>query len=343
MRDHYNIILFDSSYFLFRNQSVRRGDLSAPKLAGSFIQSIVKLVRESHITFDVGFLAFDNRPYHRTNILEGKYKDSREDFSQEDIDNINQEIDQAEGDEKVKLENYRDHMIRNINKLKVRTEAINILRNLGEFGLTVLRYPGYEADDLARIIVDLYGSKYSILLFSIDSDWAGLVSDNVDYLRVRHKGVKDFYNIQTQKGFDSYISMVEDGLEDMGLAWYLEVMEAMGIGHNDMRKCWDPNIPITLGEIMAHWDNLDALMDSHGFDVDTFRLQLSTFDIKSFPDYAEVSNDILNLQYNLVDPSQVKSKFNSKFIFELVTGINYNYYRKLYESIRNYSLLQLRR
>ena len=58
MKSHYNIILFDGSFFLYRNQAVYR-DATPSKLAASFIQSVVKLVRESNITFDVGFLAFD--------------------------------------------------------------------------------------------------------------------------------------------------------------------------------------------------------------------------------------------------------------------------------------------
>lgn len=339
MRSHYNIILFDGSYFLFRNQSIGHGCMNESKLAGSFMQSVIKLVRESPFTFDVGFLAFDTKPYHRTKILEGKYKDSREEFTDEDIRKINEDIEKAEGDEKVKLENWKSHMLEALKQLDIRHKAIGILGNLNKFGLTSLRYPGYEADDLARIIVSLYGNEYSILLLSIDSDWAGLVSENVDYLRVRHRGVKDFYNLESLKEYSEFIRMKDEGMEEMGLEWYLQVMESMGIGHNDMRKCWSDNHPITISEIISYWDDLDQLKDDFEFDVDTFRRQLSTFDVKSFPDYNEVINDIKNLNYELGS----KGDFNSKFIYELCTGINFNYYYKLYERICNYGLLQIQR
>lgn len=337
MRDHYNIILFDGGYFLFRNQSIGRGCMNGSRLAGSFMQSVIKLVRESPFTFDVGFLAFDCKPYHRTQILGGKYKDTRDEFTEEDIKKITEQIEISEGEDRVMLENRRSHMLECIKQLNIRHEAINILKNLAPYGLTTLHYPGYEADDMARLIVDLYGDKYSILLLSIDSDWAGLVSENVDYLRVRHRGIKDFYNLETQKGYGDFVKMRDEGLEEMGLEWYLQVMESMGIGHNDMRRCWDESYPITIGEIIANWDDLEKLKEDYNFDVDTFKRQFSTFDIKSFPDYGEIVSKILNLKYNLETPKD----FNSRFIYELCTGINFKQYNKLYERIRNYSLLQL--
>jgi hypothetical protein len=336
MRDHYNIILVDGSFFLYRNQAIGHGSMSGPKLAGSFMQSITKLVRESSFTFDVGFLAFDKKPYHRTQMLGGKYKDSREEYSDEDIRLITEQINNSEGEEKVKLENYKSYMLECIDKLNVRLEAIRILSNLDKFGLTTLSYAGYEADDIARIIVNLYSDKYSILLLSIDSDWAGLVSENVDYLRVRHRGIRDFYDLNTIKSYGDYVKMRDEGLEEMGLAWYLQVQEAMGIGHNDMRRCWDESKPVTIGELIANWDDLENLKDNYNFDVETFWRQFSTFEVNKFPDYGEITAKILSLQYQLEDPS----KFNSKFIYELCTGVNFNYYRKLYERVRNYSLLQ---
>lgn len=337
MRSHYNIILFDASYFLFRNQVVGGGYMNGSRLAGSFIQTATKIVRESDINFDVGFLAFDKKPYHRTNILKGKYKDSRDEFTEEDCIEMRDRISKSVGEERSKLENMLNHMEHTIKDLKVRIQAIEILRNLSEYGLTTLSYPGYEADDIARIIVDLYSDKYSILLISIDSDWIGMVNKNVDYLRIRHKGVIDFYNVDSIKGYHDYVTMRDEGLEEMGLAWYLEILESMGVGHNDMRRCWNPDRPVTIGEIVAEWDDLDNLKDLYGFDVDTFKLQLSTFDFKKFPDYGEVVSSITGLKYNLSNPSS----FTSKFVYELGTGIHFNRYKKLYDHIHNYSLLQL--
>lgn len=337
MRSHYNIILFDGSYFLFRNQVIFRGSATANKLAGSLIQTVVKIVRDANITFDVGFLAFDKKPYHRTQILHGKYKDTRDEFTEEDLTKVRNLIDQSDGDEKVNLENRLHHMEECIKQLNIRHDAIDILSNFGSYGLTTLSYAGYEADDIARIIKELYGDRYSILIVSIDSDWIGLVDENVDYLRVRHKGVKDFYNSDSIKGYPDYVNMRDEGLEEMGLAWYLEIMEAMGVGHNDMRKCWDPAHPITIGEIVANWDDLEQLKDEFNFDVDTFKRQVSTFEFKKFPDYGKVTSDILNKKYNL----STSQGFNGKFIYELCTGISFGYYRRLYDCIRNYSLLQL--
>lgn len=337
MRSHYNIVLFDASYFLYRNQSVGRGLLTSHKLAGSFIQSVVKLIRESHVTFDVGFLAFDKAPYHRTNILKGKYKDTRDKFTEDDVRSIDIEISNSVGEQRDKLLKTKDHMVDCIHQYHVRLGAIDILKNLSDFGLTTLSYKGYEADDIARIIVDLYGDKYSILLVSIDSDWIGMVGDNVDYLRVRHKGIKDFYDSDSVKSYPDYIDMRDAGLEEMGLSWYLEILESMGVGHNDMRKCWNPDIEVTIGDIVANWDNLENLREEYKFDVDTFKRQVSTFSFKDFPDYGEIVSKITSLRYNLHSPTE----FNSKFIYELCTGIPFKYYKKLYENIRNYSLLQL--
>jgi hypothetical protein len=241
------------------------------------------------------------------------------------------------GEELVKGKALLDHMIEMRKQLGIRTTAIDYLSNLDKYGLTTLSYAGYEADDMARIITSTYSDKYSILLVSIDSDWVGMVGENVDYLRVRHYNKKDFYNVESVKSYPDYILMRDDGLEDMGLEWYLQILEAMGVGHNDMRRCWSPDRPVTIGEVVAEWEDLSRLKDLYGFDAETFERQVRTFDIKKFPDYDEVVNDIKHINYNLED----KSTFNGKFIYELCTGIWINYYKQLYDRICNYSLLQL--
>ena len=334
MKSHYNIILFDGSFFLYRNQAVNR-DLSPNKLAGSFMQSIVKIVRDFDIYFDVGFLAFDKKPYHRTNILEGRYKDSRESFSYDDIRETESELENASVDDKVQIEAKLNHMKSALNQLRNRNEAIKILTNLNNFGLTTLSYPGYEADDLARIISEIYSNKYSILVVSIDSDWIGLVKDNVDYLRILHKGRSEFYDINSVKSYPGYIEMNDLGLDGMELSKYLEIVESIGIGHNDMRNCMGES-NLTISEILANWNNLEKLKDL-GFDSDTFIRQVSSFNFKAFPDYPKIKDKILNLNYEL----KPLSEFNSKFLYELVTGMNSNYYKKLYEHICNYSMLQM--
>lgn len=336
MKSHYNIILFDGSFFLYRNQAVYR-DATPSKLASSFMQSVVKLVRESNITFDVGFLAFDKGPYYRTQILKGEYKDSRDKFTQDEINEAKEVADNAFGEDKAKLQARYEYMRSNFDKMVTRESAMDILSCLGDFGLTTLRYKGYEADDLARIICDLYSDKYSILLLSIDSDWIGNVRPNVDYLRVRHRGIKDLYTKDTVKDYPYYIEMRDEGLEEMGLDWYLEILESMGVGHNDMRKCFDPNKPITIGEIVASWDDLEKLRESHNFDVDTFKRQVKTFKYKEFPDYGWVVSDILSHKYNLKSPKE----FNETLLYNFGVTYPFNKYKSLYESIRNYSLLQL--
>lgn len=331
MRNHYDVVLVDGSYFIYRNQSIMR-DAPSNKLTGSVIQTLRKLFSEVP-SFDVGFLAIDSSPYHRTAILNGKYKDNREKFTQEDIDEINSRIaNEQDESELVRLNNSRNHMLDELRKLDTRLEVISNLRNLDRFGITTLSYLGWEADDMARMIIDLYPNK-SVLLISIDSDWVGNVSENVDYLRVRRKGVMDFYDLDSVKNYVDYKRMVDDKLEYLGLRSYLEIMESMGIGHNNMRACWTN--PIIMPEIIEKWDDLDSLKESHGFDVDTFRLQLSTFDIKSFPDYKKVREEIKNLEFNLASITE----FDKLFLYQLGTGINKHYFKLVYDRIRNYSML----
>lgn len=332
MRKHYDLVLIDGSYFIYRNQSIMR-NAPSNKLTGSVIQTLRKLLR-GVASFDVGFLAIDYGPYHRTAILNGKYKDNRDKFTQSDIDNVETQLecDSLTEGERVRLINSREHMIDEIRKMNVRLDTVSNLTHLSKFGITTLTYLGWEADDISRLVIDLYPNK-SILLISIDSDWVGNVSDNVDYLRVRHKGVLDFYNTETIKNYVDYVRMENDGLTHLGLRRYLEIMESMGIGHNNMRPCWKD--PIIMPEIIDKWDDLDSLKESHGFDVDTFKLQLSTFDIKSFPDYDKVKDDILNTNLEL----HPLSEFDMTFLYKLGTGINKQFYKPIYDRIRNYSML----
>jgi hypothetical protein len=333
MRSHYNIILWDGSYFLYRNQSIGRGKLSVNGLAKSLIQSLVKLVRDSPYTFDTAFLCFDKKPYWRTRQLGGKYKDSRECYTDEDIINERKHVDTLIGEERNKAEKWLAHMIQSKHDLDVRTEAIKLLKKaLPTCGIQVLLYPGYEADDLARIVRELYSDKYSILLMSIDSDWLGMVSHNVDFLRCRHHNIFDFYDTETIKSSPDYIEMKDEGLEEMGIKWYLEIKEAMGVGHNDMRNCVTD--PITIGEIVANWDDLDRLKDLYNFDSDTFKRQINTFDFKKFPDYDKISYNISSIKYDIVSPQN----FN---LYQYGIGINFHYYKSLYDRICNYRLLQV--
>lgn len=332
MRDHYDIVLLDGSYFIYRNQSIMR-DAPSNKLTGSVIQTLKRLFSRVK-SFNVGMLAIDSGPYHRTAILNGKYKDNRVKYTQSDIDEVDEKLksESITEEESTKLLNSRSHMMAEIDKLKVRLNTISDLKHLSAFGIMHLEYKGWEADDIARLVIDSYPDK-SILLISIDSDWVGNVSDNVDYLRVRHKGILDFYNSESVKDYVDYIRMKNDNLTHLGLRSYLEIMESMGIGHNNMRACWRD--PIIMPDIIDKWDDLDSLKESHGFDVDTFRLQLSTFDIKSFPDYELVKSDLLNKNYSLAPLSD----FDMMFLYKLGTGINKKYYNSIYERIRNYSLL----
>lgn len=335
MRNHYNIILFDGSYILYRNQSVK-GNCNPYQLAGSFIQTIVKQVRDSSFTFDVGFIAFDKSPYHRFNILHEKYKDSREKFTWDEVYQAKVELSQLdpESDEAKTQKAKIDHMTDSLSRLKNRNEAIEVIKNLDNYGLHTLRYVGWEADDIARLIVDIYSKDYSILLISIDSDWIGMVNENTDFKRIRHKGLVDFYDLSTLKRSGPYIDMVEYGLDDVGIKTYLQIIESIGISHNDMRKCVKDGELFT--EIFPNL-GLSETDRSDKFDYDVFLTQLSSFDYKLFPDYPKVLDSIINKTYT----KDSLGTFNNIFIYNKPTGINSWYYKKLYDRIRNYSLLQL--
>ena len=83
-----------------------------------------------------------------------------------------------------------DKFNKDFNKLK------NVFKYLG----SVIDLDGYEADDIANVLVSMLYKKANIILLSSDSDWGvNLKYDNVKQLSI-HKGLMDYNKYKKEYG-----------------------------------------------------------------------------------------------------------------------------------------------
>lgn len=218
--------------------------------------------------------------YYSTQILKGKYKDSRVYETEEDANKPDL------------TDEERRKILDNVKRNSMQTESKRfIINNLGSFGFPSVRYSGYEADSLSYIYSSIlaFSDKPSCIASS-DGDWGYNVSPKVHFCKVGMRGneTKVFTYNELSKDID------EDIVGKVSLYDWKSYYDSIEGSHNDMRRTRRDNF--NTRNII---NNIILRGDYSGIeDMDLFNLQYSTFKIERFPGFNRIIDEF-NSKLNL--------------------------------------------
>lgn len=163
-----------------------------------------------------------------------------------------------------------------------------IIEDLQNFGVPSIGLDGWEYDNLAWLAAGLLydpSSKPSVFITK-DSDLQYALTPMMDYFKLPTRG-SDPQIITYNEMYDT----IPDSLKTrLSLYQYKSYLDAMGDGHNGMRKTRKDRVaPEIVIEHVLEGDYSD--LD----DAELFKLQLSTFDISKYPRLNEAKRLVLEL------------------------------------------------
>jgi len=272
------------------------GEYTAGDAIRVTIQTLNKLARDWGITADKIIMIYDKWDkelggYITTSMLKGCYKDDRGDIegkkgldaymTKEKYEEMKNDPDVSQAD----LEEAEKKLYFNTVKYDAKW---GMVKDLANFGVPSLGVDGWEYDNLAWLAAGLLynpNDKPSIIVTK-DSDLQYALTPKMDYFRLPTHGSQP--QIIT---YDEMYNSIPDPLKGkLSLYDYKSYLDAMGEGHNGMRKTRKDRVsPIdVIQHVMAgDYSDLD--------DVDLFKTQLSTFDISKFPRFNEAKRVVTDL------------------------------------------------
>lgn len=295
----YNIIAFDAQYFLFRNFAalksrtamdwvanlsegegntsighlIKRYEFDRDDLVKQFFWTIAKLVRD-HFSCNKIILLWDTGPYHKTILLDD-YKGDRVHHSDELLDDWDIDSDPVgylQEKEEVRIEH-------------VKHQAISwIVDNLGSIGLPSVKYSGYEADDLAYILGQVYSSDQKNAICSVDSDWMYWITENTDFINFNKKEVWTYQDV---------IDECEGYPTDLGIDLFETkcFMDSLFYSHNGLQP--------TTNYGWRDFKTLVTEIKSGDFskitDLKRYELNMKSFDIMNYPEIETVKSILVDL------------------------------------------------
>lgn len=303
----YKYALVDLSYMLHRNcfaMSARANNEPGKYTEGDVIrttlQTLNKLSKTWGITTDKIIMIYDKwdpqwKGYYTTYLLGGEYKDDRGDLENEKgkgkpVYMTKELFEQMKNDPNVSPDEL-DEAYKKLyfNEVKYKAKW-GMIKELGNFGIPSFGVDGWEFDNLAWLATgmlydDTPGAKPSIIVTK-DSDLQYALSPQMDYFKLPTKGSNP--EIIT---YDKMFQTIPDSLKGiLSLYDYKSYLDAMGEGHNGMRKTRKAytNPETVIHHVLAgDYSDLD--------DVDLFKKQLSTFNLGNFPRLQEAKRIITDL------------------------------------------------
>jgi hydrogenase maturation factor len=297
---NYKYLIFDGQYFLVRNykalipryksevelkddqgnlildkegksQYYTTTKMTADDIVQSFFYSIAKFAREVASCRKI-ILCFDSAPYHKSLYIDG-YKGSRHYVTNDDLLEIDKDknpLDYVKIKEEIKL-----------NKIKREAKKF-IIKNFSKLGMYVLIHNGYEADDLAYLTAQyLENDTERSCLVSIDDDWSYLINRNVDLIKSN-----------TLDKFTYEMELTENGIlfQELGISLfqYGAYYSSLYGSHNDLVKTIKQD-NAKLKDVIKNCLKKDYCNIKK---VKKFKAQLKSFDIKSYPEYEQVLEEI---------------------------------------------------
>lgn len=344
----YEFLIFDAQYFLTRNfkalesrtmDSVPLIDSSGefirddlgnpihhevatfeyPELITSFFQSIVKFTRDCY-SCDKVILLFDKWPYHKSNIIDN-YKGSRYYPSEDDLVGLDETTDY------IRIADIKEEIKSNKKKQYAKYWIINNISNLGMYPIII---PGYEADDLAKILSDsLANSDRKSAIVSIDSDWMYWINQNVDCLKPNGNLIR-------------YIDVLNNVMNEVGnsvdIYEYKLIYDSLYGSHNDLIKCLKSDVSDSNFDIFRKLKSGDySILE----DIQVYKNQLESFNYKNYPDYQDILGivDDIKVKGSIFDEERFRElastiglRISSRYYSNYINNLNKDLYKDEYSN-----------
>lgn len=307
------ICLVTGMYAVMHQFKDRR--INEQTLLKMFIQSMFKLTRE--VKCDRPYLLWDSAPYHKQTILKealGKedYKGDRGYKTADEVTILKEKL----GPLQVQLKNAEEHpelysedelaalkenLTKEITKIERSIDDIEvqihnfqvrgavkrkIIDTLGDFGYTSIIMGGYEADDIAQLLVDYCTErKEKVLLVSKDSDWDYMLTpyaDKYDHYTKNAAVAKDpSLKWKTYESVKKELWWTERDFPGWKLSEIKRYQDSLYGSHNALKACLHPEwkkAGVFLKEVIDHLDEACS-------DKALFEAQMKTSDFTLYPKY----------------------------------------------------------
>jgi hypothetical protein len=314
------------SYILYRNAHAISGgkgvgEYTSGEIIRITIQTLNKVARDYGITADKFIFIYDKWDtsfggYYRTYLLNGLYKDDRADnyITSEDVEILKQDpLSTPKKIEEAEKKCYFNSTCREAKHV--------MIQDLKNFGLPCLGLEGWEFDDLAWLSACILFDNQSLdqknsVIITKDSDLQYSLTPQMDYFKIPTGGSKP----RTITYQEMYNTIPDSLKERVSLYEYRAYLEALGDGHNNMRKTkkGGVNSEEAINHILD--GNYDDIEDKEMFDI-----HMKTFNICEFPRFEEAVN-IIKTQFSTVGRLGSISEFHKFCSKYKVEGISDRYF-----------------
>ena len=257
----------------------------------SLVWSFAKIARE-HVDCDRCILLWDSSPYFKEKILPD-FKGHRLRVTQEDLELFDVESDP------VGYLKLREQLRVEGVKSEAKYWAVS---NLYKIGFPSIIQKGYEADDLAYLFSEeVKNDDRKYIICSVDSDWKFWINENVDLYNPVKKKLITYEDVWNELG---------DRVRDLGLSLFEAkcYLDSLYNSHNNLKsttKCRWKDFDKVVSKIL---EGDYSLVD----DVDTFRKNMESFDIISYPGADDMKRLIrTTVDRPPLDNETLLSNFNS--------------------------------
>lgn len=288
----YKYGLIDLSYIMQRNlfavsKGKGVGEYTAGEVIRITIQTINKVVRDYDVTCDKFMLVYDKwdkelggyyrtwliSPFMKDNGFEG-YKGNRVYVTDEVVENMIASGEYTEEQiQKAKNEAY-------MNKVKYEAKW-GMIKDMKNIGIPCFGLDGFEYDDLAWLSSCLLSDpevnperKKSVFITK-DSDLLYSLSPMMDYFKIPTGGSEP--KIITYE--EMYKTIPQELVaEGVTLYQYKSFLDSLGEGHNNMGVSKKKNVNVDQAILKILKGDMSDVED-----VDLFKAQMESFDLRKFP------------------------------------------------------------
>lgn len=253
--------------------------LNESLMAKSFIQSVMKLKRD--FPHEYSILCWDKSPYYKTETIK-EYKQDRYRPTEDEVTDLKSKLRDSNisDQDKVTIRNSIQEMEIDMTNFKtMQNVKYYLIFDLNDCGWNSCIKSGFEADDLAHLISDIYRDNHTdqkSVLLTTDKDWLHFTNEWVDFISIKYPN-KDYSYITdpATEAMDKYniprydygiLSEIYGGshnnVSGLGELEWDEFLDRYWVKHDDtMPKYTEVDAYYNAMQIDKHKDEVSSLLN----------------------------------------------------------------------------------